>query len=101
MEAQGANFMKRMMLTIMLLWPLEAVANELSYKSSNDKEEQLQVCIDTARDGVILEKRISENKLITMQMSMTAKRYCILIKAFKQETEENHYSCFCSNISKN
>ena len=101
MEAQGANFMKRMILTIILLWSVEAVANELSYKSSNDKEEQLQVCIDTARDGVILETRIIENKLVTLQMSMTAKRYCTLIKAFEQKTEDNHYSCFCSNISKN
>jgi len=85
----------------MLLWSSQAIANELSYKSSNEKEENLQVCIDTARNGVILETRKIEDGVVNLQMSMTAKRYCILIRAFDQETEDNHYSCFCSDITKN
>ena len=91
----------RKMVLIILLLSSQAVAQEMSYTDSNLKEENLQSCIDTARDGVILETRLIENNEVTLQMSMTAKRHCTLVKAFVTDTERNHFTCFCSTISKN
>jgi rare lipoprotein A (peptidoglycan hydrolase) len=99
-EAQGASKMKRMIL-ILLLWSSQAAAEGMNYSENGQTEVKLEVCIDTARNGVILETRVIENNSVTVQWSMTAQQHCSLVKVFDDQKQSNYFSCFCGAISKN
>ena len=89
------------MILAVMLWSAPALAEDAPYRDYLLRQEGLEVCIETARDGVILEKRMIENNSVTLVVSMTAKRHCTLIKAFDGRLQENRFDCMCSKISNN
>ena len=89
------------MILAVLLWSSPALAEDIPYRDYLLRQQGLEVCIETAKDGVILERRMMENNSVTLVVSMTDKRHCTLIKVFDGQSQTNRFDCMCSTISNN